>query len=97
MGLPRWVGRAVGLDVHRDFCVVASCEAIAPAAGPSPIPRAQTYGSPLPRLAAIALSVATLNAALVQRRHFSMPRGCGFPGADARDSDRRAGSPARLL
>ena len=26
MGLPRWVGRAVGLDVHRDFCVVAICE-----------------------------------------------------------------------
>lgn len=22
----RWVGRAVGLDVHRDFCVVAICE-----------------------------------------------------------------------
>ena len=26
MGVPRWVGRAVGLDVHRDFCVVAICE-----------------------------------------------------------------------
>ena len=26
MGLPSWVGRAVGLDVHRDFCVVAICE-----------------------------------------------------------------------
>ena len=26
MGLARWVGRAVGLDVHRDFCVVAICE-----------------------------------------------------------------------
>jgi transposase len=26
VGLPRWVGRAVGLDVHRDFCVVAICE-----------------------------------------------------------------------
>jgi transposase len=26
MGLPRWVGRAVGLDVHRDFCEVAICE-----------------------------------------------------------------------
>ncbi len=26
MGIPRWVGRAVGLDVHRDFCVVAICE-----------------------------------------------------------------------
>jgi transposase len=26
MGLPRWVGRGVGLDVHRDFCVVAICE-----------------------------------------------------------------------
>ncbi len=26
MGLPRWVGRAVGLDVDRDFCVVAICE-----------------------------------------------------------------------
>ncbi len=26
MGLPRWVGRAVGLDVHRDFCEVAVCE-----------------------------------------------------------------------
>jgi hypothetical protein len=26
MGLPGWVGRAVGLDVHRDFCVVAICE-----------------------------------------------------------------------
>ncbi len=24
--LARWVGRAVGLDVHRDFCVVAICE-----------------------------------------------------------------------
>src|ERR1700751_1001043 len=24
--LVRWVGRAVGLDVHRDFCVVAICE-----------------------------------------------------------------------
>ena len=22
----RWVGRAIGLDVHRDFCVVAVCE-----------------------------------------------------------------------
>ena len=22
----RWVDRAVGLDVHRDFCVVAICE-----------------------------------------------------------------------
>ena len=26
MALPRWVGRAIGLDVHRDFCVVAICE-----------------------------------------------------------------------
>jgi transposase len=26
MALRRWVGRAVGLDVHRDFCVVAICE-----------------------------------------------------------------------
>ena len=26
MGLPRWVGRAVGVDVHRDFCVVAICQ-----------------------------------------------------------------------
>ena len=26
MSLPRWVGRAIGLDVHRDFCVVAICE-----------------------------------------------------------------------
>src|SRR3954467_8440667 len=26
MGVSRWVGRAVGLDVHRDFCVVAICE-----------------------------------------------------------------------
>ena len=26
MGLVRWVGRAIGLDVHRDFCVVAICE-----------------------------------------------------------------------
>src|SRR6476469_208366 len=24
--LARWVGRAIGLDVHRDFCVVAICE-----------------------------------------------------------------------
>jgi transposase len=26
VGVPRWVGRAIGLDVHRDFCVVAICE-----------------------------------------------------------------------
>ena len=26
VGLPRWVGRAVGLDVHREFCEVAVCE-----------------------------------------------------------------------
>ena len=26
LGLRRWVGRAIGLDVHRDFCVVAICE-----------------------------------------------------------------------
>ena len=26
MGLPRWVGRAIGLDVHREFCEVAICE-----------------------------------------------------------------------
>ena len=26
MSVPRWVGRAIGLDVHRDFCVVAICE-----------------------------------------------------------------------
>jgi transposase len=26
MPLARWTGRAVGLDVHRDFCVVAVCE-----------------------------------------------------------------------
>ena len=26
MSLLRWVGRAIGLDVHRDFCVVAICE-----------------------------------------------------------------------
>src|SRR3954449_8370290 len=26
VGLSRWVGRAIGLDVHRDFCVVAICE-----------------------------------------------------------------------
>jgi transposase len=26
VGVPRWVGRAVGLDVHRDFCEVAICE-----------------------------------------------------------------------
>ena len=24
--LVRWVGRGIGLDVHRDFCVVAICE-----------------------------------------------------------------------
>src|SRR3954470_1339230 len=27
MALSRWVGRAIGLDVNRDFCVVAICEA----------------------------------------------------------------------
>ena len=26
MEFSRWVGRAIGLDVHRDFCVVAICE-----------------------------------------------------------------------
>ena len=26
MGFVRWVGRAVGLDVHREFCVIAICE-----------------------------------------------------------------------
>ena len=26
IGLLRWVGRAIGLDVHREFCVVAICE-----------------------------------------------------------------------
>jgi transposase len=26
LGVPRWVGRAVGLDVHRDFCEIAICE-----------------------------------------------------------------------
>jgi transposase len=26
MALTRWVGRAIGLDVHREFCVVAVCE-----------------------------------------------------------------------
>jgi len=26
MSVVRWVGRAVGLDVHRDFCVIAICE-----------------------------------------------------------------------
>jgi transposase len=26
MGMARWVGRAVGLDVHREFCEVAICE-----------------------------------------------------------------------
>ena len=26
MALVRWVGRAIGVDVHRDFCVVAICE-----------------------------------------------------------------------
>jgi transposase len=26
VALVRWVGRAIGLDVHRDFCVVAICE-----------------------------------------------------------------------
>ena len=26
LGLPRWVGRAIGLDVHREFCEVAICE-----------------------------------------------------------------------
>jgi transposase len=26
MALARWVGRAIGLDVHRDFCVAAICE-----------------------------------------------------------------------
>jgi transposase len=26
MALTRWVGRAIGLDVHRDFCVVAICQ-----------------------------------------------------------------------
>ena len=26
MVVARWVGRAIGLDVHRDFCVIAICE-----------------------------------------------------------------------
>ncbi len=26
MGVPRWVGRAIGLDVHRTFCEIAICE-----------------------------------------------------------------------
>jgi hypothetical protein len=26
MALTRWAGRAIGLDVHREFCVVAICE-----------------------------------------------------------------------
>src|SRR5437588_9968824 len=26
MAFVRWVGRAIGLDVHRDFCVIAICE-----------------------------------------------------------------------
>ncbi len=24
--LLRWIGRAIGLDLHRDFCEVAICE-----------------------------------------------------------------------
>jgi transposase len=24
--MPRWVGRAIGLDVHRTFCEIAICE-----------------------------------------------------------------------
>jgi hypothetical protein len=27
VGLPRWVGRAIGFDVHCEFCEVAICEA----------------------------------------------------------------------
>ena len=26
MTLVRWVGRAISIDVHRDFCVAAICE-----------------------------------------------------------------------
>jgi transposase len=26
VGLPRWTGRAIGLDVHREFCEVAICQ-----------------------------------------------------------------------
>ena len=26
MGVVRWVGRGIGLDVHREFCEVAVCE-----------------------------------------------------------------------
>src|SRR5947209_10150002 len=26
MAFVRWVGRAIGLDVHRDFCVIAICD-----------------------------------------------------------------------
>ena len=26
MAVTRWVGRGIGLDVHREFCEVAICE-----------------------------------------------------------------------
>jgi transposase len=37
MGLPRWVGRAIGLDVHCEFCEMAICdEGVTRSAGPVP-------------------------------------------------------------
>jgi transposase len=60
MGLLRWVGRAIGLDVHREFCVVAICEdGVTRSAGrvPSTPDGIQTLAGSLLPLDRVALEV----------------------------------------
>jgi transposase len=60
MAVTRWVGRAIGLDVHRDFCVVAICEdGVVRSAGrvPSAPEGIQTLAESLLRSDRVALEV----------------------------------------
>src|SRR5687768_9380022 len=60
MALARWVGRAIGLDVHRDFCVVAVCEdgrVRSGARAPSTPEGLQTLAANLVRSDRVALEV----------------------------------------
>ena len=76
MGLPRWVGRAIGLDVHRDFCEVAICEdGVVRSAGrvPSTPERITALGESLLRSDRHATPIATEGSGLQPLRQYPQP------------------------
>ncbi len=74
----RWLGRAVGLDLHHDFCVIAICE------------EGLTYSAGRVPMNVDGLESLVASLEPTDRVVMEVSGGCGVPGRAVRFSELRA-------